>query len=421
MPARNRLRIDGRQAALGLLWQPAQARIPLREQARMAGGPGGGFDLFVPFAGGRQYGFASTKDGLAAKMLAGASLCGRPDWGDNWLAAFAVPSDPTGWWVVAMRGGLVYEDQIHSDEDAARDAFFKSLEAPDWDKTVAPEDWNIEGAENIPLLTSLSSGAAAKLRPVKFWPKLVFAAAAAALAAAGLYQSWSAYSEFRAGQRSEPGKFNLSEPAVTQTVPWKDAPGILDFTVRCERKLSRIGVPVPGWRLQKAECALADSAAVLKLRWQRGSGSASWIKTAASELAGQDAEILNGGQLAEITAAFSMQPEKGTPGAPPLAPGALESLLRDRFLTLGLELKMTPRFGKTRIAADGTVKIDFGYHTVIAATSASPAEHARLLSDIPALVPVSLIFQPRSAGWILTARAYHPVSAPGSALRNWGT
>ena len=416
-PAPNRLRIGSQQAALGLLWQPAQAQIPLREQARMAGGPGG-FDLAAPFGAGRQFGFASTRDGLSANMLAGASLFGGLDWGDNWLAAFALPGDPVNWWVVAMRERLVFEDQVHNNENAAKSALLKSLEAPDWEKIIAPADWDIKGADQITLQSAVSAGSGVKLRPVQFWPRLALAAVIAAIAAAVLYLGWAEFSKFR-DRKLQAEKLTQSQTVVTQTAPWLDAPGILNFAEQCEAKLNRLAVPVPGWRMQKAECQLNGFAALLKLRWRRGSGSASWIKAAASELAGQDAKILSGGQLAEMAAAFSLTPGTAARHAP-LAPGKLESLLRDRFLSLGLELKMSPRLGKTQIAADGTARIDFGYHTIRAATSASLLEHARLLSDIPALVPVSLTYQPRSAGWILTARAYHPAAPPGGAIRNWG-
>ena len=61
----NRILAGGTQVALGLLWQPASADLALRDQARLAGGGQGGFDLYVRPDGLKQVGFGSTRDGLS--------------------------------------------------------------------------------------------------------------------------------------------------------------------------------------------------------------------------------------------------------------------------------------------------------------------------------------------------------------------
>ncbi|MCY4196170.1 MAG: type 4b pilus protein PilO2 [Rhodobacteraceae bacterium] len=403
MVRQNCLQIDNLQAALGLLWQPAQEQIPVREQARMAGGPDGGFDLFVPFAEGKQFGFASTCDGLSAHMLAGASLCGDESWGDNWLAAFAMPGKPHQWWLVAMRDRLVYEDGIHESEDAARAAFLKSRAAPDWDTIVAPPEWQIDDAMPVQLHDAIEVTRAARLRPVQVWPRLIRPAGIVLVLLVILYLGWQAFSDYRERQ-VRPGKQVVEDIAP----PWLSRPNLIDFTRICERNLNHLAIPVPGWQLQTADCDLVNSQASLKLRWQRANGAAAWIKAAVTELAGHEVRIHRDGQIAETGVITALPPTNPEDNRQPLDPDILESLLNDRFLTLGLDIKLTAHPGRTEFRSDGARQVVFGYHDIQIATSGSPSEYAGLLSDIHALVPISLAYLPQSANWILRVRVYHP-------------
>ena len=401
----NLLSLGDQCAALGLLWQLAQHKIPLREQARVAGGAGNQLDIVVTFNEGKQYGFASTKEGLNANMLAGASLFSEANWGDNWLAAHYISDNLERWWIVAMRDRLVYEDQVCINEDTAKTLFLKSLEAPDWEKVIAPKHWDINGAETVDLYQSISTNQAAKLRPVNFWPRIRLLFATLALVVIGINFVISTYSKYPQQQMVELQK--QPQFVAPSVMPWERFPNIYEFTVNCEQRLSALAITVPGWKLQKAECFFSDPLASLKLRWQRTNGSTAWIRSAVQELAGKEVTILNGGQLAEITSTFTLPRQTATENDNPLPPDILETLLRDRFVTLGLEIKLTAHNARPPIAVNNT-QPNLGYHVISAATSASPSEYARLLSDLPALSPISLNYQPSTSHWLLNARVYHP-------------
>ena len=414
MAGANRLRCGGRDAALGLLWQPVQPQIPLREQARLAGGPHDGFDLCVRFASGRQIGFASTGDGLSAGMLAGASMCGNAGWGDNWLAAFEISGSPVSWWIIAMRGGLIYEDQIHKSSSSGRAAFQKSLEAPDWEHVVAPNSWNIEGAVETPLEDAMSIAPGARLRAVNQGPRVAAAAAAALVVLGCLYFGWSALSEFsenkqRAKEAAKP------VPAVLQSFPWSESPDIRSFVNHCADEMNRLAVAVPGWKIQDAECVWSGANALVKVRRKRQSGSASWLRAALIDQSAGNVEILKGGQSAEQRSAVQLPAADRRKANQPEDPTTLEARLRDRFLTLGLEMKLVSRSAKRRAGSGNSVRWSFGYHDITVATSAGVREYARLIADVPALVPQKLVYRPDATRWLLTVRAYHPVA--GSSMR----
>ena len=417
MAGANRLRCGGRDAALGLLWQPSQPQIPLREQARLAGGPHDGFDLCARFAAGRQIGFASTGDGLSAGMPAGASMCGSPSWGDNWLAAFEISGEPASWWIIALRGGLIYEDQLHGNSDSACAAFRKSLEAPDWEHIVAPNSWNIEGAVEAPLAEAMATAPGAKLRPVNRWPRIAFAAASALIALFCLYFGWSAVSEFRASKQREQAAAK-PDPAVLQSFPWSETPDIRSFVNLCADEMDRLAVAVPGWTIQDAECVWSGAGALVKVRRKRQGGSAAWLQAALNIRSAGEAVILKGGQLAEQHSAVRFAASAGAAAIGPEDPARLESRLRDRFLTLGLELKLVSRNAKPRAGSGKSSRRSFGYHEINVATSAAVREYAQLIADVPALVPQRLVYRPDAARWLLTARAYHPVAGIGASGMN---
>ena len=410
--SQNILRLERQKAALGLLWQPVQDNIPLREQARMAAGKGGHFDLFVPFANGRQYGFASTEEGITSKMIPAVGLCAGPaGWShrdnDSWLAAFGLGGEGLKevWWVVAMRDRLVFEDQIYHREDQASGAFRKLLEAPDWEHVIAPQEWNIAGGEFVSIEQFLSPARSVKrLRSIRYGFKLVVALTALSFVLLGIYFGLVSYSEYRQ-KEIWTAKHVQVEPLNLSELPWTGAPDIVDFAQTCERRLDRLAFDVVGWRLQTAACQMTEQSLSITLRWQRQNGRAAWIKAAALEIANHQVNILGGGQLAEMVDRLVL-PSRDEALFPTLDPSGLESHLRDRFLTLGLELKMTAKYAGPMMTRKG--QPEFGHHTLHLLTSASPIELARLLSDIPALLPISLTYQPDSADWRLTVRAFHP-------------
>lgn len=390
MPGGNRLRIGRREAVTGLLWQPAQERIPIRKQARLAGGQQSGFDLYASFGVRKQYGFAARGDGCVAGMLAAASLCDGLDWGDNWLAAFSVPGQYPAWWIVAQRNGAVFEDQLHSDVDKARAAFLKSLEAPDWDRIIAPDSWDVGDAAEVPLGKALSFAAAVKLRPVNRWPRTAALAALALSAAGAAYLGYSASLDWRQSRIAEPVR-PPEEP------PWHGSPGLSAFIFHCAGEMNRLSIPVPGWHIQHAECGRSGEMARTRVRWKREGGNPSWLLAATGEKAGLPATLLTGGQLAELAQTKTVERRLPRPSPRAQHPLLFEKRLRDRFQTLGLELQLTPAAG---------------FHSLSIATSAGVGEFAELLNDIPALTPQSLLYRPKANSWLLKARIYHPLTSP---------
>ena len=142
----HRLRIGNRQAAAGVLWQPARSGLSLRDQVNLASGERSDLDLFTTFGSGRQFGFASSGSGFGSGMMAAATAIDATGLGSTWLATFEL-AEGGPWWIVAMRSGLIYEDQICEQLSTARSTHQDLSSAPEWEHIVAPESWRIPSAD----------------------------------------------------------------------------------------------------------------------------------------------------------------------------------------------------------------------------------------------------------------------------------
>lgn len=410
----NRISVGGRQAAIGLLWQPVRDGVTLRDQAELAGGPQSNLDLIAQF-GGRQHGFGSTIEGLSSGMTAAASLFDPAVVGETWLGAFELSADPQRWWVVAMRNLLVYEDQAHSDAASAKQAFLETFRAPDWEHIFAPPKWCINGAKHAEIEQLLSFKSTVRLRQVDPTNRLVAWIGAGLLLAGAAAFGWNYYSGIQAEKEQREFLDALSKNKVDVPVPWRNAPRIEEFVQACGRDMEKLLILPLGWEVISITCEHSDSRLKASVRWKRDNGRSSTLRTAVYERVGLNVEQTGGGEgaLASITT--------NLPGgsldfvAPDWSAGKIEAILRDRFQSLGLEIILIPRIAKagSRRSPDPAT-LSFNHHELTIATSAAVDEYARLISDVPGLVPTTLTYNAPSNAWTMSARVYHAVPSLGA-------
>ena len=400
--APNRIAVGRRQVALGLLWQPAKPELALRDQARLAGGIGGGLDLHARTPAARQIGFAPSRDGFSPGMLAGATAIDAAEWGDNWLAALRLPGGGDFWWIVAMRDSQIYEDQLHIEEAAARRAFEASLEAPDWERTMAPDEWGVAKAEEVELADILSVKAAVRLRRINWEVRAFAMAAGAVLLAATLAYGWSEWSEQRQSEMVK-ARRNLASPAPGTVLPWESSPWITDFISGCLGRMDQLMILPPGWMVDSLVCAWSGKSATARAMWRNEGGSPAFLRAAAAEVGESRLSFGRGGNGAELAVPVSLPASIQAlhawehTGLP-----QMESVIRERFRSLGLEPSISRRDGNAGgNAGTGAGRLDLGIKA-----SAGIEELGTLLSDLPRLVPEALVYRPDANVWHLTAKAH---------------
>ena len=398
--APNRLAVGRRQVALGLLWQPAKPELALRDQARLAGGIGGGLDLHARTPAARQIGFATSRDRFSPGMLAGATAIDSTEWGGNWLAALRLPGGGDFWWIVAMRDSQIYEDQLHKGESAARHAFDVSLEAPDWERTMAPDAWGIPKAEDVELSDILSLQDAVRLRRVNWEARALAATVGAALIAATLAYGWSEWSEQRRSEMTQ-ARADPASSVPAKVFPWEFSPWIPDFIAGCLGRMDQLMILPPGWMVDSLVCAWSGKSATARAMWRNEGGSPAYLRAAAVELGGPRLSFGKGGMSAELAVPVplpaSLRPPQGEHSGLP----QLEGIIRERFRSLGLEPSISRRHGNPGGAGAGPGRLDLGIRA-----SAGIEELGTLLSDLPRLVPEALTYRPDANVWYLTAMVH---------------
>ena len=397
-----RIRIGRQQAALGLLWQPARAGMSVRDQATLAGSGTRVFGLVANAGDGRQLGFASADKGFASGMLAGATLFDGSVVGDTWVGAFSVGNGE--WWVMAVRDGWIYEDLVCHDAESAETAFRKLLEAPDWGRLYAPAGWSVDGAGDAPLSELIAPGAAARIRPLNRAFRFASAICAASLALILLGYGWREVSRLQHEWAQREALVGETSTAEVIPAPWKGALPIEQAVPHCENAMERFASEPPGWDLLRLECVFSKGGATVTAEWRRAKGRISFLAASVESRARIRPVLGRNGESASASDVFTIPKVVDEPSASPWAGEKLETVLRERFQTLGLDLKLARKSGRPNAAFGG---VAFNRHDIAIATSTGLRDYARLISDIPALVPESIMFDMNANAWMLKAKAYH--------------
>ena len=402
----NKIRIGRQQAALGLLWQPARSGMSVRDQAALAGSGTRVFGLVAPAGDGRQLGFATADKGFASGMLAGATLFDGNVVGDTWVGAFPVGIGE--WWIVAVRDGWIYEDLVCRDAESAEAAFRKLLEAPDWGRLYAPTDWGVGGAGGASLSEQIDLGAAARLRPLNRAFRFASACCAALLVLVLLGYGWREVSRLQQAWAQREALIGDSAPAEAVPAPWTGALPIRQAVPHCERAMERFALEPPGWELLRLECAFSEGGATVTADWRRKRGRISFLAASVESRTGIRPVLGRNGESASASEAFEVPETINWPVAAPWTGEKIETVLRERFQTLGLDVGLARRSGRPNAASGG---IAFNRHDIMIATSTGLRDYARLISDIPALVPESIMFDMNANAWMLKAKVYHRPAA----------
>ncbi|MBQ0013672.1 MAG: type 4b pilus protein PilO2 [Proteobacteria bacterium] len=169
------IHINKKKYAVGLFWQPIASGFSGRNYARnLAHSIDKKLNLYTEARamvgmGSYSYGQYSGMPVAAAEVMNGLSEY------SSFLSAFAVDS---GFYLVAVRNGVILVDRFFNDEQSARIEYEKLSELPDWAAFIAPESWDMPRAveRNINKIVSQNPRivlhAVSRLRSI-MWPLLV--------------------------------------------------------------------------------------------------------------------------------------------------------------------------------------------------------------------------------------------------------
>ena len=135
--------VHRKKYAAGLFWQPVAGGVGGRIGARrLARSVDGRYSLYVEY--NQMFGLAPSRSGYRAGMpSAAAEVVEAFAEHSSFLAAFVVDG---GYYIVAVRNGIVLQDKIYTSESAARKEYTSLAEMPDWSAFVAPSAWGVPRA-----------------------------------------------------------------------------------------------------------------------------------------------------------------------------------------------------------------------------------------------------------------------------------
>lgn len=406
---------NGRKCyAVGLDWEPAQKDERVKDQADR--GRKGGYrrTLYAPF--GEQYGFGAQDRQQRRGVLALVTTARSDLLGPRWAGAFRINEADRFWWVAAVRDGEVYEDTVVADEASARTLLLDMLDAPGWTRIIAPEDWQISGTDQARIEQAFSMRSGVALQPVdgrRDTIQRTVILSMIGLAAAGGYLYWSELKRQEAERAAELSRMRDAMVRVDpRTYPWAEGPGIMSFVDTCVQEIERTLFVVPGWSNGPIICASSGADGVVSTEWGRSGGRIPWLHAATAHLEDR-VTLLEGGGRAQLRREIGFDPDEADPSFQPWTEEDVSRVVLSRFQTLGLSPTLRPRVRNLTTTQRSELRAPvYNRHDLSLETSVAIEEYARLLSDVPALVPEALIYGVDTGTWTLTAKIYHSPILP---------
>ncbi|MFG6573610.1 type 4b pilus protein PilO2 [Sulfitobacter sp. 1A13353] len=411
------LKIGKKNVVLNMLWDSTRPSESIKTQAKAVSSEEAYYSLAANFRDANQLGFSDGSNAIKPGFKAGVTCFNPEQMGDSWVAAFRIGENADIWWIVALRNGQVYEDQLLRDEDEARMLFLENMQAPDWQRRIAPDYWEIGGTEDYRIQDALAPSFGIALKPVNpvktYLPRLIVAGVlvVVGIVAHSMYQS---HLETQAEQeRLLEQQRDASVRISPSDYPWFDSPSVLGFINDCTPVIEGAMRFIPGWRQDVISCTFhADKkAARVATSWTNVGGTVPWL-TANFDPNEPPPNIDANGTSA--TYGNSILFDVKTEVLPEPWEGArIESVLRRRLQTTGAKVELTASV--QRITPEQRVKLRepvFNFHQVSFQTSGAIEDYLRLFSDIPARVPVDAVYNIKSRVWNISFRIYHPAVLP---------
>ena len=411
------LKISGKTVVLGMLWDSLQSGQKIKEKAIDISPEDVEFDLATIFRDVDQVGFAEGTRNIKPGSRAGVTAFREARMGASWVAAFRLNPSGNAWWVAARRNGQVYEDQVFRDEEEARAIFLENLQAPDWQRRIAPGEWDIGGTEEFGLQDVIEPAVGLSLKPVRplrtYLPRIIVAGVLLVVGIGG-YFYYQDYQDTLEEREAELARQREQQVRVSPSdYPWFDAPDVPLFFSKCIPRMETAIRNVPGWSQDLVSCRLdlESKEAVVQTSWSNSSGTIPWM-IAAFRPDEVTPVIDRSGASASYETRIDFGVETETL-AEAFEADRIQRLLDRRIQTTGVNVTASPVVQRVTPEMRAQMRSPvFNYHELSFQTSTGLEDYARLFSDMPATVPTDLVYELGSGTWNVTFHIYHPAIEP---------
>ncbi len=330
--------VEGIPYATSLFWQPIQnTEDPVAEVSETASSILEGADLFCVKQGkAPQFGICSSLQGYKKGMLVGAvSVATALSGLSSFVAVFKVDN---GWWYICVRNDIILSDGdlVFASEEEAKSQFMSMLAVPDWGKKIAPQDWGIEGTEDINIAELIKKGMRVKLDKINALRGAKLFMVIGVSAVVGIWLLSVIINSIFLAPPKRPAIAPIKPKAVIkkelplppEDVPWNQVYDAAQMMELCYKNVSALSqIMPPGWVIGNVTCTNKD----VSTSWERNVGRVLWMEDALknSGLTFASKTIENTGNVMRVSIALQgIAVEKNLPN---IDSNHLKATLNDLF------------------------------------------------------------------------------------------
>lgn len=398
------------------LFRSRMPEIAIKEEAKLIKpiGRAETWNLYTHIPNNR-VAFGSAGVGHKKGHLPLAESIRRDLMGDDWIVVIRLDGDKH--WIGRMKGGEVIGDEVFTDPQLAYDEIIgerASREHP----IIAPAKWGIPGSMEV-RLSDIIGQKTAPLRNFGFiannLARILFLMLILGIGGSAYYY-FKVLADRRIAEERDLEERRKKRIVVADTdYPWFQAVRPEEFITACARLFNESLRTVPGWTGQSPVCQYADGKVVATLGYVReDDGRIAWMRNAYDGASGQVSMDAIGNTASYTVSEELLAPKEGFRKIKPWSNENIQRVLVERFQNLGLHPKIVAKASKTPEEAQD--RAIFNSHSLSIGTNVLPMDIARLMSDIPATVPQSLVWDQNTNQWTLDVTVYHEPILPLGAI-----
>lgn len=175
--------VHRKKYAVGLFWQPVSSVNAGRVAARrLAHSIDGRYKLYTEY--NLMIGLSARRAGHKNGMpSAAAEVADAISEHSSFLSVFVVPQ---GFYMVAVRNGIIIVDKVFDNESDARAEYTRLSKMPDWGEFIAPGSWGMPRAVEHDIDDVITGHSHAVLRSISMWRSVILSVLLLALFVLGI-------------------------------------------------------------------------------------------------------------------------------------------------------------------------------------------------------------------------------------------
>ena len=262
--------VHRKKFATGLFWQPLGLGNRAQSYAKqLSKNNNKKYTLFIEYKS--MVGLTNSNDGAHSGMPSAAvEVVNALSEFVSFLGVFSVEN---GFYLVAVRNGIIIRDALIDNADYARKIYAQLSEIPDWGALFAPSEWGMPKSQEKSLSDLIRKTTGVKLRQISvvksIIPSVVFAALFVAFGIYILSHPISETSNKKTPLNSELAaqyrkQIELKKQEIinrklqvednTFKYPYDNLPNVMERADLCYRAIAFVMQPIPGWNQTYTKC-----------------------------------------------------------------------------------------------------------------------------------------------------------------------